>query len=200
MVFQSLIQFPSSPEGIQVLLDKVKKELRKRGARGIVGFSRKFKSMDGDGSGGLSLGEFKQGLDEMGLGLQTSEVRFLFEFFDRNHDGTVSLEEFLTAIRGQLSDFRLKLVRQAFSALDVNKDGLLQPQELITRYDAANHPDVLAGRRTSDDVMMEFLEGIDVGGQTEGVVTRDELVSYFENLSGAIDSDDYFELVSLLQS
>lgn len=55
--------------------------------------------MDLDGSGEISLGEFKKALFELKMDyLQEEEVHHLFNLFDSNRSGTISYQEFLTVV------------------------------------------------------------------------------------------------------
>ena len=54
---------------VATLLSELRSELAKRGARGIVGLSRKFRIMDDNGNGTLSYAEFKKGVRECSLEL-----------------------------------------------------------------------------------------------------------------------------------
>ena len=46
----------------------------------------------------------------------------------------------------------------------------VEPVDMVSAYDAARHPAVLAGRQSQDEAMREFLETFDVGGVTDGKV------------------------------
>ena len=72
----------SPPVHVAALLDKLKAQLRSRGARGLAGLARKFKIMDDDGQGLISLGEFKKAMGEMEMALSPAELRILFDHFD----------------------------------------------------------------------------------------------------------------------
>jgi hypothetical protein len=54
---------------------------------------------------------------------------------------------------------------------------------------------VISGKKTAGQVLMEFLEGFDVGGEVDGKVTAEEFENYYGNISASIDNDDYFELM-----
>jgi hypothetical protein len=68
-------------------------------------------------------------------------------------------------------------------------------QDIIGLYDASKHPDVISKKRTATEVLREFLETFDVGGEVDGIVTLSEWENYYANISASIDDDDYFELM-----
>ena len=69
------------------------------------------------------------------------------------------------------------------------------------KYDASKHPDVKTGKKTEDEVLKEFLETFELhhnilhGYQSDGLVTMDEFIEYYTNISSNIDSDPYFDLL-----
>jgi hypothetical protein len=68
-------------------------------------------------------------------------------------------------------------------------------------YNASQHPDVKSGKKQEDEVLMEFLETFETHHNTmtqtgaDGVVTKEEFLEYYNNVSGSIDNDQYFELM-----
>jgi hypothetical protein len=83
----------------------------------------------------------------------------------------------------------------AFQKFDKDGNGIIDIQDVIGVYDASKHPDVISGKRTAGQILMEFIEGFDVGGEVDGKVTLSEFENYYANLSASIDDDDYFELM-----
>jgi len=185
----------SAPAGLLALLAKLKAQLNARGARGIIGLSRRFRIMDDDGSKSLSLGEFKKAIKEMALDLADGDLRVLFNYFDKNGDGTLDYEEFLKGVQEPMNSRRRGLVEQAFYILDVDKSGFIEPTEIAEKYDAASHPDVISGQKSENEVYTEFLDTFDVGGEKDGRVSLKEFMNYYQNISSSIDDDDYFELM-----
>jgi calcyphosin len=59
-------------------------------------------------------------------------------------------------------------------------------------YNAASHPEVVAGRMTAERALKEFLETFDV---SEGGITEKALVDYYSSVGSSIQSDQYFELL-----
>jgi hypothetical protein len=64
------------------ILDSLIAQLKSHGASGIAGLARKFRIMDDDGSGELSLDEFKKGMKECKLvDLSDKAISHLFRYF-----------------------------------------------------------------------------------------------------------------------
>ena len=176
-------------------LEKLRTQLISRGASGIVGLQRKFRIMDDDGSKSLDKPEFKKALREMTIQLQDAEFEALFALFDRDKSGTITFEELLVAVRGPVNDKRRKLINMAFDILDTDKSGTIDAEEIASKYDASKHPDVVSGKKTPKEILLEFLSTFDVGGEVDGKVTRQEFENYYSNISAGIDDDVYFELM-----
>jgi Ca2+-binding EF-hand superfamily protein len=156
---------------------------------------RKFRIMDDDGSKALSMTEFKKAMNEMALNLSDKQVRQLFDYFDSDSNGSIDFEEFIQGVRDDLSARRKSLVLQAYNILDKDGNGIVDASDIAGRFDASNHPDVLAGSRSPEEIYREFLDTFDVGGVVDGKVTKEEFTNYYHNLSASIDNDDYFELM-----
>jgi hypothetical protein len=100
-----------------------------------------------------------------------------------------------------LNDFRKGYVKRAFKKLDKDANGSLELDDIKGVYNAKNHPDVKAGKRTEDDVLLEFLETFEthhnvlLGKEKDYKVTPDEFEEYYANISMSIDGDEYFALM-----
>lgn len=187
---------PTEPSaGLKLIIEKIKKEMAARGSGGFVGLQRRFRIMDDDGSKSLNLAEFKKAMKELKLDLSESDLRMLFKYFDKDDSQTIDFEEFIQGVRDPLNERRLNLVHRAFGILDKDASGIVDAREIATMYDASKHPEVIAKRKTANQVLKEFLETFDVGGVKDGQVTREEFVNYYANISASIENDDYFTLM-----
>ena len=169
--------------------------------RGIVSIGKAFKIMDDDNSRSLDINEFKKAARDYRWELNDSEVERAFVAFDRIGTGEIDYDEFLRSIRGSMNNFRRKLVDQAYSLMDKDGSGVLDINDIKGVYNARFHPDVKAGKRTEDEVLLEFLETFEQhydnlsGEQADHMITREEWQEYYENVSMSIDDDKYFELM-----
>jgi Ca2+-binding EF-hand superfamily protein len=197
-------QLPKRLTSAVELLGKIREILceREGGERfhGIRSIALEFKIMDTDKTGRLDREEILSGLAKFGVSLDEEQAQAVLDFCDSDHDGSVDLNEFLAALRGPLSKRRLKLIMMAFAVLDKDASGEVTLAELGSIYDTSCHPDVVDGRKTKEQVLKEFAAqwdkgGADSKGKGDGVITKDEFVHYYRDVSASIDDDDYFELM-----
>ncbi|CAE7608885.1 CAPSL [Symbiodinium microadriaticum] len=190
---------PPTPEEADyaTLLEKFRETLKARGASGIFGLQRKFRIMDDDNSKSISMAEFSKAVKEHTLECTPAQVKILFDHFDSDQSGGISFDEFIFGVRGVLNERRQQLVMMAFEILDTDKSGVIEVDDVKAKYDTSKHPDVISGKRTSDDVLSEFLETFEgtENDAKDGKVTPAEFMRYYANLSSSIDEDDYFELM-----
>lgn len=186
--------FTVTETSVDTLMECLRESLKKHGARGIVGLARKFKIADDDGNGSLDIQEFTKVINEHKLGWTAEQIKLVFEHFDEDRSKTITYNEFLFAIRGQLNERRKGLVLLAYQRLDADKSGIVDLEDIKKLYDGKKHPDVIAGKRTEESVLAEFLDTFDTE-EKDGKVTLREFEKYYGNVSASIDDDDYFELM-----
>lgn len=79
----------------------------------------------------------------------------------------------------------------AYDKLDVNKDGLVKLDDIAKLYDASKHPDVVQGKKSAEQVFIEFMSLWDTQ-KKDGIVTYEEFCDYYSDVSASIDDDQYF--------
>jgi Ca2+-binding EF-hand superfamily protein len=161
---------------------------------GIRGLQRTLMIMDDSGDKKLSKDELRYGLRDYGVEMNIRETDEIFAYFDRNRDGTISITEFLVGVRGDLNARRKKCIRMAFDVLDSDGSGEVTVEEIADVYDVSQNPEVISGKRTTKEALIEFM-GQWEDGEKDGVVTYEEFENYYKEISASIDGDDYFELM-----
>ena len=139
----------------------------------------------------MDVDDFRWGFIDFGISVTKEEAAQVLEYFDRDKNGTVSYDEFLRFLKGDLNATRKAWIRKAYDKLDVNKDGQVKLDDIAQIYDASQHPEVIQGRKTPDEIFREFMTQWDTQNQ-DGIVTFDEFCDYYSGVSCSIDSDDYF--------
>lgn len=178
-------------------LTRVKKKILQRGgSSGFRGLVRTLKILDDNGDRKLSRREMKEGMQTYGVHLDAAELDHVFDAFDRDGDGFITITEFLRTLRGEMNKRRTDMVMMAYERLDKNCDGTVTFKEIRSIYEAGtkDHPAVLDGSKTPEEVMMEFIANSwDKNG--DGTITAKEFKDYYNDISVNIDNDDYFELM-----
>lgn len=90
---------------------------------------------------------------------------------------------------------------QAYAVLDRDGNGWIDIKDVKGVYNASKHPDVIQGKKTEDQILQEFLETFETqhamrnNGTPDHVVTSEEFLEYYNNISASIDDDNYFKLM-----
>jgi len=175
------------------LMQRMRKQFRKRGARGIHGLATIFRRMDSyDGNNKLDKAEFIEGLHMFGFKVSNTEANQLLKAYDRNNDGVISYDEFIRGMRGSLNSRRLKMVVKAFKKLDADKSGVITVDDMQGIFNAKHHPKVISGEITERDALEIFVNSFDGTNIKDGRVHLDEFEDYYSNISSGIDDDEYF--------
>lgn len=155
--------------------------------------------MDFNGNKKLDASEFEQALAAFGLFPKKVEIQALMKFYDVDGDGNVSYDEFLSGLREELSERRVNMVKKAFMMLDKDASGKITVSDVIHIYDVSMNPEFLEGKKTKEEILMEFLNNFDgARGNNDGIVTWEEFYDYYSDLSMSTPSDEYF--VKMMES
>ena len=98
-----------------------------------------------------------------------------------------------------MNEFRQNLVQKVFEKLDIKKTGEITFKELNMNYCTKNHPDVLSGKINEEEALKEFEDTFQetynylCGTETNDIITIEEFMEYYENVSMTIEEDEYFE-------
>ena len=177
------------------IVDKVKETIiRRGGSHGIHAVARVLRIMDDSGDKKLSREELKYGLRDYGIDLNEKQLGAVMSYFDRNGDGTVDIDEFVLGLAPPMDARRLRLVKQAYATLDRNGDGTVTIEDMKLGYNPSSNPDVKAGKLRSDEWLLQYLAEFETD-KKDGIVTPEEFIQYYQQLSASIDNTDFFELM-----
>lgn len=182
----------SNPECRDVI-KLVRNKILERGENGYRGLVRVLRIMDDNGNKMLDKQELKSGLQTYGINLNAMELDTLMHFFDTDKNGAIDVTEFMVGLRPTMSESRLALVKLAFLRLDKNPDGQITYDELRSVYKVDKHPAVIKGTKTPQQVLEEFSAAWNKNG--DNVITEQEFIDYYKDISATIDNDAYFELM-----
>merc|ERR1711997_785718 len=178
--------------GALAILERVRTQIKARGAKTIRGLGRTFRNFDSfDGNHKIDAEEFYSGLCEIQIQVTRTEAHGLMRLFDTDGDGHVNFDEFLVGIRGSLNAKRQAMVDKAFLKFDADGSGEITAADLRGVYNCSMHPKVQSGEMTEDEVFLEFLQNFGDRNR-DGRVQRAEWNEYYAAVSSSIDNDDHF--------
>lgn len=108
-----------------------------RGTRGIMSMRRAFMIADDDNSKTIDINEFNKFCHDYRIGINESQIKELFEKFDRNGNGTIDYDEFCKGVVPPMNQVRVDIVRKAFEKMDKNGNGCLEVDDIKGTYDAS---------------------------------------------------------------
>lgn len=85
--------------------------------------------------------------------------------------------------------------------MDKDGNGYLDLNDIVGVYNAKFHPDVKAGKKTEQQVLQEFLRTFEQhhnqrnNNAPDGIITKEEFIEYYANVSCSIDTDEYFRVM-----
>ena len=156
------------------LIAKVLDVMKKRSKNAVRALKSAFKSMDETGDFKLDREDLKWGLKNLGVELNDEQFGVLFAHFDKGGDGIISLTEFLVATRGEMNEKREAVVLAAYDKLDADGSGMVNITTL-----------------TEGEAAKDFMSVWEA--TPDGIVTKEEFIEYYKDLSAEIESDDQFE-------
>jgi Ca2+-binding EF-hand superfamily protein len=145
--------------------------------------------------------EFSKAMTDYMLGFNDAEIAILFKQFDLDRSGLIEYDEFLRVIRGPMNANRKVYVGKAFAKLDKDGNGYVDINDITGVYTAKTHPDVASGKKTEQQILLEFLETFETAHNMRNntapdhIVTKEEFEEYYNNISASIDDDEYFALM-----
>lgn len=96
-------------------------------------------------------------------------------------------------LQGELPPARLALVESAFARLDRDHSGVVDIEDLRGVFNTKKHPEVLEGKKTEEQVLVEFISTMEgMCGDRDGKLTKEEFIAYYTELSASIPTDTYF--------
>jgi Ca2+-binding EF-hand superfamily protein len=170
---------------------RIRQRIVERGAVGIKGLGRLFRIADDNYNGKLDLrNELPKLIGDIGIILNKTELNELVRLLDIGGNGEISYDEFLYQMAPPLSEERIVWINKAFDKLDVDGSGQVSIQDLQAVHNPQSSELVRMGKTTANAIFANLLKSYDEDG--DGLITRDEFVDYYREISPSIPSDEYF--------
>eukprot|EP00667_Euglena_gracilis_P020733 EG_transcript_22495 len=141
---------------------------------------------------GLARDDLLAALRRLGLTPSDFEMHTLMRHFGSDVDALLGRRQFITGISCKLNDFRRHLLVDLYGLLRHVCGGPVTVQGLADLFDAAEHPLVQAGRVTAEAAQRDMVAAWH--RPLGHVISQDEFLEYWGDVSAAVDDDEWFEL------
>ena len=176
------------------LMARIRQRIVERGAVGIKGIGRLFRIADDSADQMIDLNnELPKLMCDIGVILNKTELNELTRLLDRSGDGKISYDEFLYQMAPPLNEERIKWINKAFDKLDVDGSGQVSIEDLQAVHNPKSSELVRMVKTTANAIFANLLQSYDDDG--DGMITRDEFIDYYREISPSIDNDEYFALM-----
>ncbi|KAK2150797.1 hypothetical protein LSH36_388g00002 [Paralvinella palmiformis] len=187
----------SDDREVKTLVKEIRRQCEKRGWGSLKAMSVLFRGLDKDYSKRVDLREFIDGMRNYGIDMTEEQLGKVFRWCDKDHGGSIDFREFLQELLPPMAPCRKAVIEEVFRKLDATKDGVLKMDDLKIIYKdyAMNHPKVLRGEWTVDKAYQSFLDTFDDPKNRDGIVTLEEFMSYYSQVSMTVHDDAYFDMM-----
>jgi Ca2+-binding EF-hand superfamily protein len=178
----------------EFLMD-LKNALLKKGIKGLVNLHWKFLVYCSNVSK-ITLNDFINVLQLEHINFEKKEFEDIFNYFSLKNN-YLDYNRFIRFFKRELNDNKLKMVEKIFLSLkyDTGDNEEIAMNDIKKRYKARRHPEVIIGKKTEDEKIMEFGDSFDINYEITSVEKTNSKIGKF------IDFDifaNYYEYVSFI--
>ena len=174
--------------------------IRQRGSRGILGMRRCFMIYDEDNTRVLTFDNFYKYITSFLIPITRNDAKALFKLYDVKNTGEINYDSLINDLLAKFSESRRNLVNNAFNKLDEGRKGVVNMNVIRGGFIPKEHPDVINGKKTEEEVLVEFLDNLDYHfnllnqgrNPDDEEVTNQEFIDFYRYISSGIEDDNYF--------
>ena len=193
-------------------LIKFRNLLISRGNKSIFLFQRMLSIYDRNHSGLISFNNFYTIFQAYYMNFPLSDIKSIFSLFDTTSPNNneaykdsslfkIKYDDLLKSIIGNISTKRQLIVKKVFDSFSKDKDGKIMTNDIKSKFNYKNHPEVLNGKYSANEVYSDFLDFLETfreyndnlkGGYSFNM-SFEEFLEFYNEISMSIEDDDYFE-------
>ena len=177
-------------------LQKLKEKLKIRGVRGLLYLHKQF-LLSCPNTSKILLNDFKKILLSQHITFSDSEYENIFYQFSKDNL-YLDFISFIREFKKELNEIKLNYVEDAYSVLNINQNEKVPIEYIKRKYDAKNHPDVILGKKTEEEKLLEFIDcfeiNFDLLNQYSNVnfIDFEIFANFYEYVAFVYDDDNIF--------
>ena len=184
-------------DDIETLINKIKAKIHVDNGLIFYSFMKYIRINEEPTFQKVSFEDLSVTLQELHLNIASSEIHEFFNYLDSEKTGRIPTNDIINIIKGSLDDKRKEIINEVFSYIDNDKKGEISLTNLKNIYNAKNHPDVLDGNKTEQEIYNQFCFTIDVYIRVNKIlnnsINNEQFIDYYSGISPSIKNDEKFK-------
>ena len=145
----------------------------------------------------ISIEDLSVAIQELHLNISYDEMHEFFTNLDVEKTGRIHTNDVINVIKGVLNDKRKSYINTIFSQIDTDKKGVIKVNDFKILFNARNHPDVLEGKKTEQEIYNQFCYTIDAYVRINNILNNklnnEQFIDYYSGISPSIKTDEDFK-------
>ena len=177
-------------------LQKLKEKLKIRGVRGLLYLHKQF-LLSCPNTSKILLNDFKKILLSQHITFSDSEYENIFYQFSKDNL-YLDFISFIREFKKELNEIKLNYVEDAYSVLNINQNEKVPIEYIKRKYDAKNHPDVILGKKTEEEKLLEFIDCFEINFDllnqdiNNNYIDFETFANFYEYVAFVYDNDRVF--------
>mmetsp|Transcript_14622 Transcript_14622/g.20753 ORF Transcript_14622/g.20753 Transcript_14622/m.20753 type:complete len:513 (-) Transcript_14622:137-1675(-) len=174
------------------IVHNLRTQLGQKGGAALSTLALAFRVNDTKKTGFYGFDDFDAVLNKVGIFVKRQDLSKLFRHFDHEQNEMLNYREFLRAVQGEVPPRRMNIISIAWDAISKGRKEI-PAQEVIGNFTAQQHPQVLSGEKTEQQVFREFVTNFENAGNVDDIVTWEHFADFYASISAGVPyNDDWF--------
>ena len=183
------------------LINKLRDILISKGSKSLFIIEKMLTMYDNNKTGKIDLSTLIKILETYKISMSEEEIEKIFSYYDLDNTGMIKYDNLISSIVGRMSIKRENLIKKVYNLISTNNTFDIPLTNIIKSYISSRHPDVISGKRISEDVLQEFVENLNIFKDYLNSIKKSEndslnykdFIKFYSQISMYINNNNSFE-------
>ena len=185
------------------LVNKLRNILISKGPKSLFVIEKMLSMYDNNKTGKIDLSTLIKIFETYKISISEEEIEKIFSHFDFDNTGMIKYDNLISSIVGSMSIRRENLIKKVYNLISTNNTFDIPLINIIKSYISSRHPDVISGKRISEDVLQEFADNLNIFKDYINSIKKNEsdrlnyedFIKFYSQISMYISDNNYFEML-----
>ena len=185
------------------LVNKLRNILISKGPKSLFVIEKMLSMYDNNKTGKIDLSTLIKIFETYKISISEEEIEKIFSHFDFDNTGMIKYDNLISSIVGSMSIRRENLIKKVYNLISTNNTFDIPLINIIKSYISSRHPDVISGKRISEDVLQEFADNLNIFKDYINSIKKnqsdrlnyEDFIKFYSQISMYISDNNYFEML-----